>query len=99
MANAGSGPPPFITIPGPSGPDQGDAGDKGDPEQRIKDALDEIRSALSADGFSEQERLTLEKVTTLLQGLSASREKEQQAAMGASPAMNFLRRSSGGQSS
>lgn len=65
------------------------------PDEMISMALDMIRQALSADGLSEQERLTIEKVTTLLQQIPATREKEQQAALGGGPATNFLRRNSG----
>jgi hypothetical protein len=77
--------------------DQADpaAGGSQDPEQQIKDALDQIRQALSADGFTDQEKLTLEKVTTLLQGLSATRASEQQAALGGGPATNYIRRATG----
>jgi hypothetical protein len=86
------GPPPEIQVNPADHPDNQTA----DPEQAIADALDQIRAALSADGFSDQEKLTLEKVTTLLQTLAATREKEHQAALGGGPATNFLRRASGG---
>lgn len=66
------------------------------PDEMISMALDMIRQALSADGdLSEAERLTIEKVTTMLQQIPAGREKEQQAALGGGPATNFLRRNSG----
>lgn len=89
---APQGPPPEIQVNPADHPDNQGA----DSEQAIADALAQIRDALSADGFSEQEKATLEKVTTLLQSLAATREKEQQAAMGGGPATNYLRRTSGG---
>lgn len=92
-AAAPQGPPPEIQV---NPADHPDNQQQADPTQQITDALSQIRDALAADGFSDQEKLTLEKVTTLLQGLSATREKEQQAAMGGGPATNFLRRASGG---
>lgn len=88
------GPPPEIQVNPADHPDNQQT--QSDPAAQIADALSQIRDALGADGFSDQEKLTLEKVTTLLQGLSATREKEQQAAMGGGPATNFIRRSTGG---
>jgi hypothetical protein len=85
--------PPQIQIADQPDPNAGGGGQ--DPTSQIADALDQIRQALAADGFTDQEKLTLEKVTTLLQGLAATREKEQQAAMGGGPATNFLRRATG----
>lgn len=90
------GPPPFITLPdqgqGPSDAPQGG----GDAEQQIKAAIDQIRAAVSSDGLSENERLILEKITTLGQQLLAGREKEQQAAMGGGPATQFIKRATQG---
>jgi hypothetical protein len=92
------GPPPgvphAIQIPGQAGdqPDQpsGPVGDK------IKQALTDLRAIITDPGVSEQERLLLEKCTSVLQQIRATHEKEQQAALGGSPATNFLRRQSGG---
>ena len=81
--------------PGQAAPEAAPEQASGSPEDMIGEALEMIRQALSADGLSEQERLTIEKVTTLLQQIPATREKEQQAALGGGPATNFLRRQSG----
>lgn len=63
----------------------------------LKRLISEIQSAASADGtVSENERLLIEKLTTLAQQFLATREKEHQAAMGGGPAMNALARMSGG---
>lgn len=56
-------------------------------------ALEQIRAAIVGDPtVTQQERLILEKVSTLLQGIHATHEKEQQAALGANPAMNHVAR-------
>ncbi len=58
-----------------------------------------IRSAITADDASDNEKLIAEKMSTLGQQLLATHEKEHQAAMGGGPATNFLRRTSGSQAS
>ncbi len=64
----------------------------------IDATLADLRAALQATDATAAEKLTVEKVTTLLQGITATHEKEQQAALGGGPATNFLRRASGGPS-
>jgi len=70
--------------------------DGGKLEDWIPEVLELIQAGIQADGHvTQQERLTFEKVRTLLQQLSASREKEDQAAIGSSPAMNSISRAYG----
>lgn len=66
------------------------------PEEMMRQALDLIHQALATDGFTEQEKLTFQKVTTLLQTPLAAREKEDQALVGGGPATNALARAYGG---
>ena len=100
MAGAGAGgpmqgPPPAIQVNPADHPDNQQG--SGSFADQIRSALDQIRAAITADDASDNEKLIAEKMTTLGQQLLATHEKEHQAAMGASPAMNFLRRASGGQ--
>lgn len=62
----------------------------------LKRLISEIQSAANADGqVTENERLLIEKLTTLAQQFLANREKEDQQAMGSSPAMNAISRAYG----
>ena len=65
-------------------------------EDWVPEVLDLIQAGIQADGtVTQQERLTFEKVRTLLQQLTAQREKEDQAAMGGNAATAALRRMTG----
>lgn len=79
----------------PDSPDQGQSGG-GDFDAAIDKVLADLRAAISAPDASPQDKLTVEKVTTLLQGIKAQHDKEQQAALGGGPATNYLRRATGG---
>jgi hypothetical protein len=76
--------------------DPGQQQDPGSFADQIRAALDKIRAAIASDGPSDQDRLILEQMTTLGQKLLAGHEQDQQAALGSSPAMNFVRRATGG---
>lgn len=68
-----------------------------DIEAVIKKFLAEVRAAAESDGqVSENERLLIEKVTTIGQQFLANREKEAQAALGGGPATQFISRTLGG---
>jgi uncharacterized membrane protein YebE (DUF533 family) len=50
---------------------------------RVKAIIADVRALAEADGdVSEQERLAVEQITTLIQKLAAGREKEQQDMLG-----------------
>lgn len=82
--------PPQIQIGG------ADPAAQADPEQQIRDAIDQIRSAVAADGLDDQEKLILEQITTLGQKLLANRQSQAEAAMGTTPAHKAMARSYGG---
>ena len=68
-----------------------------DIESAIEEAMQILKDAAASDGqVTANERLVIEKITTLAQQLLATREKEHQAALGGGPATNFLKRMSGG---
>lgn len=73
MAGAPAGPPPQDP--------QGGAGGGGDVSTMLKDMLD-IASGYLDQEQDEQNKLTMQKVTTLLQQVLAAEEKELQDAMG-----------------
>ncbi len=61
---------------------QSQGGEEGlSPGAKLDKALELIRSSLGADGFDEQETLLMEKVTTLLQQIKATRQKTLDSAM------------------
>ena len=65
-------------------------------DERLSRIISDARAAIDEDGVDEQERLLFEQLTTLVQKIRATREKEHQAALGGGPATNFLRRAAGG---
>ena len=66
-------------------------------EDVVRKFLSDLNAAVEADGtVSEAERLLLEKARTLLQQLPASREKENEAALGGGGALNAVARALGG---
>lgn len=68
------------------------------PQARFDRLISDARSLASSDGeFSEQDKLIIEKVTTLIQQLRAGREKdEQQAMMGKlTPGSSVMRKAYG----
>lgn len=68
-----------------------------DIEEVVKRFLSEVKAAAESDGqVSENERLLIEKVTTIGQQFLANREKEAQAALGGGPATQFISRTLGG---
>lgn len=91
-AGPAQGPPPEIQVDPSTHPDNQQQASFAD---KIQAALDELRDAISAPDATEQERHTVEKTTTLLQGTLAGHEKEHQAALGGGPATNFIRRAAG----
>jgi hypothetical protein len=59
--------------------------------------MDHLRAALAVDAsLTHGERLLIEKATTLLQSVHATREKQNQAAQGQNPAMQAVARALGG---
>ena len=62
-------------FPGMGAPQQPEGGDMASDVRQIIQA---VRAFADANGTSEQERLVVEKITTLLQQLSSDREKEEQ---------------------
>jgi hypothetical protein len=64
---------------------------------RLDRILSDARSIAGADGdFSEQDKLIIEKVTTLLQQLKAGREKESEAALGGKLSPRLMSKAYGG---
>lgn len=85
---------PAPAAPGPgeeSGPGEGG----GDSVSLLGQALDLIRQAIDVEP-DEEDKLTLEQCTTLLQKVKASNQKLQDTAMGAGPGAKFLRKAQGG---
>jgi hypothetical protein len=66
-------------------------------QEQINAALNQIRSILQQPGLTHADRLELEKVTTGLQKVLASHEKDRQAALGGNSATNHVARVLGGQ--
>lgn len=95
IGQAGSGPPPFIHIPAPDQPDQGGGASAG-LEDSIQGALDQIRQAIDAPSSDPAVNLDLQKAAVTLAKVLADLHKDQQAAMGGSPALNHIRRTVGG---
>ena len=62
----------------------------------FKRVLSDVRSLLSMDSVSEQNKLLLEKATTLIQQIKASVEKDQDAALGGKMNPGILRKLGGG---
>jgi hypothetical protein len=84
MSALGGGAP----LPGP--PDQGPPADQGPPQPASEgDALDAIMAAVDAyvsmPGVDESEKLTMEKITSLVQGIKAANQKSTDSVTGASP--------------
>jgi uncharacterized membrane protein YebE (DUF533 family) len=68
-----------------------------DVEEVLSRFLSEIKAAAESDGqVSQNERLLIEKLTTIGQQFLANREKEDQAALGGGPATNSISRILGG---
>lgn len=86
------GPPPMGPPMGGGMPPQMDemAEDQTeDPGELLRSMLDHARSFLDS-AKTEQDRLAMEKVTTLLQQILAQDEKDQQSALGMSPKLKAL---------
>jgi hypothetical protein len=62
---------------------------------RVRAIIEQVRALAEEGGVTEQERLQVEKITTLVQQLAAGREKEDQALVGGGPATNALARAYG----
>lgn len=58
--------------------------------------IDAVRAFAEANGMTEQERLTVEKITTLLQQLAADREKEEQGMLGGKMSPGAMQRAYAG---
>jgi hypothetical protein len=67
--------------PPPGGPPPGPPAGGGDESAMFRSVMDSIRSLLSMDTLSEQNKLALEKASTLIQQIKASEEKDGEAAM------------------
>jgi hypothetical protein len=92
-APMGAPPPPPDPLAGaPPSPEEAPAGD----EDVLQMVLEAVRAAEAADGnVTPQERVIFEKITSLIAQLQAQRDKEDQAALGGSPALNSLKRLGG----
>lgn len=90
-------PGPFSAAPPAAPPGLGPepAGGGGDPAELYREILDLLAQARQAED-SEQDKLALEKVSTLIQQLLASEEKEEEEAMGGKMSPALLRRTYGG---
>jgi hypothetical protein len=91
--------PPGGPMAGPGGPPPGGppppaAG--GDEAAMFRSLLDNIRGLLSMNTLSEQNKLALEKASTLVQQIKASEEKDEEAAMTGKLNPGVMRRMSGG---
>ena len=62
----------------------------------FKRVLSDVRALLSLDTVSEQNKLLLEKATTLIQQIKASEEKDMDSAMGGKLNPGVLRKLGGG---
>jgi len=81
---AAAGPPPA-----PGGGDQDEAA-------MFSSLLDTIRQLLGAGTLSEQNKLALEKASTLVQQIKASEEKDEEAAMTGKLNPGIMRKMAGG---
>lgn len=88
----GGGPPPG---PGPSGPPQDPgAGDQSDAsgEDKLKQALQLMREALVSGDLEPDEESVIEQATTAVQKVFATQAKNQDAAMGTTPAHKHVQK-------
>jgi hypothetical protein len=90
---AGGQPPVDIGMPPEAAPPGG--GEESGPVEVLKQALDMVKQAISAEP-DEQDKLTLEQATTLIQKVLANNEKLADQAIGAGPGARFLRKAQGG---
>ena len=91
MTDEEMGPPEGAPPPGP--PEGG--GDQ-DEAQMFSSLLTTIRSLLSLGTVSEQNKLALEKASTLVQQIKASEEKDEEAAMTGKLNPGMMRKMSAG---
>jgi hypothetical protein len=94
----GGAPAPSIPLPGgPGANDQAappDAGG-GNPEDLVSQGLELIRQAIPMDP-DEEDKLLLEKITTMCQDYIARQQKLVDTATGAGPGAKLVRKASGG---
>ena len=79
-AGMGESSMPGVMPGGPPPPGAPPAGG-GDEAAMFRSVMDSIRNLLSMDSLSEQNKLALEKASTLIQQIKASEEKDEEAAM------------------
>lgn len=92
MGPPGMGLPPGLMGPPPSsGPD---SESEMSPEEHLREALNHLRKAeMGTKSYIDSQ--TLDKAKVLLQSLMASREKDEEAALGGTPATRFMSRLNG----
>lgn len=108
LLGGGGGPPPGGPAPGgvdplqalgggsgPPPPDQSADTGGGDVSSMLKDMLEIARGYIEQED-DEQNKLTMEKITTLIQQVLASEEKELQDAMGGKMSPKLLSRAYAG---
>lgn len=79
--------------PAPAAPGGEPAEGGGDSVALLDEALGLIRQAIEVEP-DDEDKLTLEKATTLLQQVKASNQKLTDQAMGAGPGVKYLRKAS-----
>lgn len=90
LAGAQGGAPAGPAVPG--GEEAAEAPQGGDDSiALLDDALELIRQAIAVEP-DDEDKLTLEKATTLLQQVKASNQKLTDQAMGAGPGVKYLRK-------
>lgn len=90
-----AGPPGLQGGPFAAPPEEGLEEAGGDPAELYRQILDLLAQARQSED-SEQDRLSLEKVSTLIQQLLADEEKEEDEAMAGKMSPSLLRRAYGG---
>ncbi len=89
------GPPPGAAPPG-AAPPGGEGGGEQDESAMFSSLLETIRGLLGLGTLSEQNKLNLEKASTLVQQIKASEEKDAHAAMSGSLNPGIARKMGGG---
>lgn len=100
MAFAPQGFPPSISLGGAQSPGQAGGGTPGQPDNRnsedaLKRAEEAIMEFISSES-DEQDKALGSKILSQIHGISATRAKETDAALGTTPAHKFVRRQTQG---
>lgn len=81
-------------LDGMSGPDPDSP--PAQPTSSLKDLLNGLREFLMSDEYDEKQKMAISKAESLLQGVFAQEEKEQEQAMGGKLSPGILRKLGGG---